>query len=229
MVLICFNAKASLIAGGASYAVAFYLHGLPYARMKWASVALMGITAMQWAEGFLWLGDPRICGLTNLLLTVGLIPLALLVQAWGPLFGSLYEVPLSARKRTFGLLLVAGLAFVVLHRLYYWPWFTQVTPQGYLNWWSPQNPPYYHPWFYALWAFLIGAPFLLWWRPLWQALAIVSWGWLWALLSYWFTDNAASNWCFFVSFYSVFLLIYALLLPDASKALQASKGTQEQL
>ena len=57
-------------------------------------------------------------------------------------------------------------------------------------------------------------PFLLWWRPFWQSLLIVSWGWGWATLSYLVTDSAASHWCFFVSFYAVFVLVYALLVKD---------------
>jgi len=68
-----------------------------------------------------------------------------------------------------------------------------------------------------LWALIIGLRFLLWWRPFWQSVVIVFWGWLWATLSYLFTDNAASNWCFFVSFYALFLLAYALMIPDPSK------------
>lgn len=210
---MCFNAPSSLIAGGCSYGVAVYLHRRNHPRFKWAALALMGITAMQWVEGMLWLSDPRICGLINMALTVGLIPLALLAQAWGPLLGSMYEFPVGPRKVRFAFLLFAGLAFVIAVRWAYQPLYTQVTPQGYLNWWSPQNPPVYEWWVYSLWAGIIGMPFLLWWRPFWQSLLIVSWGWLWAALSYFFTDNAASNWCFFVSFYSLFLVVYALITP----------------
>lgn len=211
---MCFSATASLVAGGCSYGVAAYLHRRNHPKLKWSAIALMGITAMQWVEGFLWLGNPRICGIINMLLTVGLIPLALLTQAWGPLFGSLYEKPLKNRRLVFYLLMVLGLFLVALGRFYYQPIYTQVTPQGYLNWWSPQNPPLYEPWAYSLWALVIGLPFLIWWRPFWQSLLMVSWGWLWAALSYIFTDNAASNWCFFVSFYSLFLVAYAFMIPD---------------
>ncbi|MBF0501362.1 MAG: hypothetical protein HQM09_14575 [Candidatus Riflebacteria bacterium] len=210
---MCFSAPSSLVAGSCSYGVAVYLHRRNHPRFKWAAVALMGITMMQWAEGLLWLGNPRICGLINMVLTVGLIPVALLAQAWGPLLGSVYEFPIRPRKHLFLPLLFAGLAFVIAVRWAYWPIFTQITPQGYLNWWSPQNPPVYELWVYSLWACIIGMPFLLWWRPFWQSLVIVSWGWLWAALSYLYTDNAASNWCFFVSFYSLFLLVYALMIP----------------
>jgi len=41
-----------------------------------------------------------------------------------------------------------------------------------------------------LWALVIGAPFLLWWRPFWQSVLIVSWGWIWATMSYIYTDSA---------------------------------------
>jgi hypothetical protein len=186
--------------------------------LKWSAVALMGITAMQWAEGILWLDGPKPHGALNQLLTVWLIPLALLVQPWGPLLGSTFDQPVRGRRVPFYLLLVLGLTVVVTARVIYQPTYTQVTPEGHLNWWSPRNPPVFAPWAYGLWACLIGAPFLLWWRPFWQALLIVSWGWAWAIASYLLTDSAASHWCFFVSFYAAFVLIYAFMAKDEPKA-----------
>ncbi len=174
----------------------------------------MGITAMQWAEGLLWLDGPQPHGAVNQLLTIGLIPLALLAQAWGPLFGSTFDQPVRPRRWAFFLVLTLGLTVVVAARLFYQPTFTQVTPQGHLNWWSPQNPPVFSPWAYGLWAAVIGAPFLLWWRPFWQALLIVSWGWGWAVVGFLLTDSAASYWCFFVAFYAAFVLIYAFMVTD---------------
>jgi hypothetical protein len=195
------------LAGAGVYGVAAYLLRRDNPRLKWSGVALMGITAMQWVEGALWLDGPAPDGFVNQLLTIGLIPLALLAQAWGPLLGSLFRL-------AFYLLLLLGLSIVVVARVKYQPTYTQVTPQGHLNWWSPRNPPVFSPWAYGLWAIVIGAPFLLWWRPFWQSLLIVSWGWWWATLSYLVTDSAASHWCFFVSFYAVFVLVYAILVKD---------------
>ncbi|WP_146451602.1 hypothetical protein [Bythopirellula polymerisocia] len=180
-------------------------------RLKFAAVALMGVTAMQWVEAVLWLDGPLPHGTINQLITVGLIPLALLAQAWGPLFGSTFVVPLRQRRLPFFLLLVAGLLMVVTARIIYHPTHTLVTPQGHLNWWSPQNPPVFLSWAFGLWAVVIGTPFLLWWRPFWQSLLIVSWGWFWATVSFLLTDSGASYWCFFVSFYAVFVFIYAVM------------------
>lgn len=174
----------------------------------------MGITAMQWVEGFLWLDGPLPHGTMNQLLTVLLIPLALLAQAWGPLFGSTFDRPVSGRRLLFFLMLAIGLAFVVVARAIYHPMYTQITPEGHLNWWSPQNPPQFAAWAYFLWAVIIGAPFLLWWRPFWQALLIVSWGWLWAVIGFNITDSAASYWCFFVTFYAAFILVYSFMIRD---------------
>ena len=176
----------------------------------------MGITAMQWVEGLLWLDGPQLHGALNQILTIAFIPLALLSQAWGPLFGSIYELPIRGRRKSFFGLLILGLSIVVVARLVYQPSYTQVTPEGHLNWWSPQNPPYFAIWAYALWALVIGTPFLLWWRPFWQSLLIVSWGWFWATVSYLYTDSAASYWCFYVSFYAAFVLIYAFMLEKQS-------------
>jgi hypothetical protein len=114
------------------------------------------------------------------------------------------------------------LTIVVTARVIYQPTYTQVTPEGHLNWWSLRNPPVFAPWAYGLWAFVIGAPFWLWWRPFWQALLIVSWGWAWAIGSYLLTDSAASHWCFFVSFYAAFVLIYAFMAKDSPRG--ATRG-----
>jgi hypothetical protein len=201
------------LAAGCAYGVSAYLLRRNNPRLKWGAVALMGITAMQWVEGFLWLDGPTPHGVVNQILTVGLIPLALLAQAWGPLFGSTFDLPVRPRRWPFFVLLILGLAIVTVARGLHQPTHTQVTPQGYLNWWSPRNPPVFVPWAYALWGAVIGAPFLLWWRPFWQGLLIVSWGWFWATVSFLLTDSAASHWCFFVSFYAAFVLVYALMVP----------------
>jgi hypothetical protein len=211
---ICFSATSSLLAAGCAYGVSAYLLRRRHPRLKWAAVALMGITAMQWVEGFLWLDGPTPHGVVNRLLTVGLIPPALLAQAWGPLLGSTFDRPVRPRRRPFFALLILGLTIVTVARVLYHPTYTQVTPQGHLNWWSPGNPPVFAPWAYALWGAVIGAPFLVWWRPFWQSLLIVSWGWVWATVSFLRTDSAASHWCFFVSFYAAFVLVYALLVRD---------------
>lgn len=213
---ICFNATSSLLAGGCAYGVAAYLMRRDSPRLRWSAVALVGITAMQWVEGALWLDGPTPHGPLNQFLTVALIPLALLVQAWGPLFGSTFDLPIRGRRLPFYLLLVVGLTIVIAARAYYQPTFTQITPEGHLNWYSPRNPPDFSPWAYGLWAVVIGAPFLLWWRPFWQSLLIVSWGWLWATVGFILTDSAASYWCFFVSFYAAFVLIYAFMAKDKS-------------
>ena len=44
-----------MIAGGCAYGAAAYLLWRDHPRLKWAGVALAGITAMQWVEALLWL------------------------------------------------------------------------------------------------------------------------------------------------------------------------------
>jgi hypothetical protein len=213
------------MAGGSAYCVSAYLLRRDNPRLKWGGVALMGITAMQWVEGILWLDGPIPHGAVNQFLTIVLIPLALLSQVWGPLFGSTFELPVKNRRVPFYLFLVLGLTIVVVARIVYQPTYTQVTPQGHLNWWSDRNPPVFAIWAYGLWAVVIGAPFLMWWRPFWQSLLIVSWGWFWATFSYLATDSAASYWCFYVSFYAAFVLIYAFMVPDKKQPIQKTLRT----
>jgi hypothetical protein len=213
-IAICFNAASSILAGGCAYGVAAYLLRRDHPRLKWSGIALIGITAMQWVEGALWLNGPTPHGIVNQILTVVLIPLALLAQPWRPLLGSAFDRPLRGRRWAFFALLLLGLATVVIARIVYQPTHTQVTSHGHLNWWSPRNPPQFPLWAYSFWGLLIGTPFLLWWRPLWQSLLIVSWGWIFAAIGYAFTDSAASYWCFYVSFYAVFVLVYAMMVND---------------
>jgi hypothetical protein len=80
---ICFDATSSLLASSGAYGAAVYLLRRENRRLKWGAIALMGITAMQWVEGLLWLDGPTPHGALNHLLTIVLIPLALLAQAWG--------------------------------------------------------------------------------------------------------------------------------------------------
>lgn len=211
---MCFDARSSLLAGAFTYGSALHLFRRENPRLKWCAVSIAGISAMQWAEGFLWLDGPVPQGALNHALTTVAIPLALVAQPLGPLLGSLYVLPLRRRRFSFFLLLLAAVVMVTGARLLYQPVYTQVTPDGHLNWWSPANPPVFSAWSYGLWAGLIGTPFLLWWRPFWQAGLIVSWGWLCALVSFVVSDSAASHWCFYVSFYALFTLIYAATVKD---------------
>ena len=111
--------------------------------------------AMQWTEAVLWLDGPKPHGIVNQMVTIGLIPLALLAQAWGPLFGSAFDRPVRERRVPFYFLLILGLAFVVVIRAVYQPTHTQITPEGHLNWYSPQKPPGFVAWAYGLWAVVI--------------------------------------------------------------------------
>ena len=38
------------------------------------------------------------------------------------------------------------------------------------------------------------------------------------VVSFLLTDSAASHWCFFVSFYAAFVLIYAFMVSDPPKS-----------
>ncbi|XOF32237.1 MAG: hypothetical protein ACL93V_09270 [Candidatus Electrothrix sp. YB6] len=223
---MCYDATSSLVGACCGYGVAAYLLRRDNPRLKWGAVALMGITAMQWTEAILWLDGPTPHGMVNQLVTVALIPLALLAQAWGPLFGSAFDRPVRERRVPFYFLLIVGLVFVVAVRAIYHPTHTQITPEGHLNWYSPQNPPVFAAWGYGLWAVVIGAPFLLWWRPFWQSVAIVAWGWLWAVIAFLISDSAASYWCFFVTFYAAFILIYSFMVSDEPKAKEGSPVTR---
>ncbi len=222
---MCYDATSSFLGGSIAYGVAAFIYRRPRPRMKWCAIGLCGITAMQWVEGFLWLDGPAPGSPFNKFLTIVFIPIALLAQAWGTLIGSTYDIPIKGRTKMFYGLLGLAFSIVFLARVVYWPTETHVTPEGHLNWYSPENPPVFQVWSYSLWALVIGAPFLIWWRPVWQSLAIVSWGWLCAALSFIYTDSAASHWCYCVTVYAALVLVYSYTLPAAKPhSLESCEG-----
>jgi len=175
---------------------------------------------MQVAEAALWLTSPgQRCTVANRVLTVTAVPLALSLQVIGPLLGAQLIISLSQHARVavllaaFGSLPIIGSIFVTTFE---GAWCTTVTADGYLLWsydtdldsaseeavlWLLNCLP---------WWLAIASPFLLWWRPLWQALTIAALGFFLFVFAIATTDSPASNWCLFLSFNSVLMIAWTI-------------------
>jgi hypothetical protein len=185
---------------------------IPY--FQWIGVILIGWCGMQFDELLLWLTNPRECTFSNQLITMTLIPLVLMLQPLGSLWGSLYVIPWkksSDTRKQFMVVYSILIVFVVLAEHFYKPEkvCTTITPQGHLNWHTREHSLYEYTYF--VWAFIILLPLLLYWNTrvllLFILLCMPTIGFITGLR----TDSKASIWCYYTSYVSVVSIItYAM-------------------
>jgi len=85
---MCWNFEVSISSGIIIYIIAFYIWFRNYNYDRWVSIVLLAIGAIQWIEAFLW---KNLDSKYNFTITNYLIPLVLLMQLAGSLYGaSLY-------------------------------------------------------------------------------------------------------------------------------------------
>ena len=218
---MCFSVEASLAAAAVGYTTALllWLRHTPHA--VWLAVSLAGWCSMQLAEAALWMtsppsGDASSCSSMNMLLSVSAVPLALSLQVWGPCLGCALFVlqhaadhtavsPLATRRRVvLALLALAGatpLLTYSMNAVRHGPWCTVQTEQAHLQWAYQGTSVGKAQWLTTglAWCSLITTPFLLYWRPLWQAITLTVTGTAFMLFALAVTDSPASNWCYYVS------------------------------
>ena len=88
---MCYSVLSSLKTTTLSLFAIIYLltSGIPH--FQWIALILVGWCGMQFDELLLWLTNPKKgCTIWNKLITVTLIPLVLILQPLGSLYGSLY-------------------------------------------------------------------------------------------------------------------------------------------
>ena len=91
---MCYSVESSLKTTSISLVAIIYLlsSGIPH--FKWIACALIGWCSMQFAELLLWLTKPRKeCTIWNKIITLTLIPIVLMLQPLGALWGSIYAIP----------------------------------------------------------------------------------------------------------------------------------------
>jgi hypothetical protein len=211
---MCYSVESSLKTTLLSlFAIVILLTSkIPY--FQWIGVILIGWCGMQFDELLLWLTNPRECTFSNKLITMTLIPLVLMLQPLGSLWGSLYVIPWkksSGTRKQFMILysilivcLVLGEHFYKLEKVC-----TTITNQGHLNWHTRKQSIF--PYVYFVWGILIFLPLYLYWNTsrvlLFLLLFMPTVGFVTGLR----TDSKASIWCYYTSYVSVVSVItYAL-------------------
>jgi hypothetical protein len=176
---------------------------------------------MQFAELLLWTTDPRKgCTDFNRLVTMTLIPVVLMLQPLGALFGSLYAIPWAKStdfRKTFIVLYSILVILAVSYFHYYKPYktCTTVTKGGHL-YWSTSDPKLpdnlINVVFYFIWGLMISLPlFMFWNKNIGIVLALVlipGFGFSYGLLN---TDSRASIWCYYTSYTSIIASGFLLL------------------
>jgi len=209
---MCYSVESSLQTTLLSLFAIVILLTSKIPHFQWIGMTLIGWCGMQFDELLLWLTNPGSgCTFSNKLITMTLIPLILILQPLGSLWGSLYVIPWKKSSDTrklfmilYSILIVSG----VLVEQFYKPdkVCTTITKQGHLNW-HTRNISIFYAYTYFLWGFLILLPLLLYWNTSlllpFLLLILPTFGFITGLR----TDSKASIWCYYTSYVSVVSLI----------------------
>jgi len=227
---MCYSIESSLKTTTISLIAIIYLlsSGIPH--FQWIACGLIGWCAMQFDELLLWMTNPRKgCNIWNKIITVTLIPIVLMLQPLGSLWGSLYVIPWDKssefRKNfiiyftIFIILIVLGVTFINPYKFC-----TTVTPNGRLYWNTSKFHEYtsYDYFIYFVWAFLIILPILVFWNKSYFSIFLLGITPLFGFLYGLSTDGKPSIWCYYTSYGSVVAII--LLALKQSKILDVMKG-----
>jgi hypothetical protein len=221
---MCYSVKSSLKTTLFSLFAIIYLLTTNIPHFQWIGITLIGWCGMQFDELLLWLTEPRKgCNIWNKLITMTLIPLVLMLQPLGSLFGSFYVIPWNKssdfRKNFtiyYSIFIILAVSFAHLYKPE--KICTTVTKEGHLYWHTSKNwiktkniDTYFSKFIYFLWAFLIILPICIFWNksyllPL-LIVVIPTFGFFTGLT----TDSRASIWCHYTSYTSIIASIALLL------------------
>jgi hypothetical protein len=210
---MCYSIESSARTTLFSLAAIIYLlsSGDPY--YKWLAIVLIGWCLMQFAELILWSTNPRKgCTDLNKLITMTLIPLVLVMQPLGSLFGSLYVIPWSKStdfRKNFIIYYSLFIVSLVSWAHYYKPYkvCTTVTKDGHL-FWNTSNIELannlLNKSLYFIWGLIIIIPMFMFWDKnitiLVCLILIPSFGFSYGFLN---TDSRGSIWCYYTSYTSI--------------------------
>lgn len=223
---MCYSVESSLKTTSLSFFAIVYLlsSGIPH--FQWIGIILIGWCGMQFAEMLLWLTDPRKgCTFWNKVITMTLIPLVLVLQPLGGLWGSTIVFPWnkSSSTRKYVMVILTAVVLCGVYYTHFWnptKYCTTVTEHGHLYWMTvkdgdkPQknkkSDQLYNLTIYTIWAILIALPLFFWNKnPLLILLIVLipTFGFFTGLT----TDSKASIWCHYTSYTSVISVACLLL------------------
>lgn len=215
---MCYSVESSFKTTCISLFAIIYLLRSNIPHFQWIAIGLIGWCGMQFAELLLWLTDPRKgCTIWNKIITLTLIPLILVLQPLGFLWGSLYETSWNKSSDIRKKIMIFYSIFIILvvsSCFYYKPYkiCTTVSESGYLYW---QTSKYGYTIsdisFYFVWALLILLPLIVFWRKHYTVILLVllipTFGFFTGLK----TDSRGSIWCYYTSYSSIISIILLVL------------------
>jgi len=215
---MCYSVESSLKTTCLSLFAIIYLLQSNIPHFQWIAIGLIGWCAMQFAELLLWLTDPRKgCTLWNKIITLTLIPLILVLQPLGFLWGSLYDTPWNKSsdiRKQFMIFYSLFIILVVSYSVYYKPYkiCTTVTESGHLYWHtSKYGYTTTEIITYCIWSILVLLPLFVFWRKHYITILLVllipTFGFFTGLK----TDSRASLWCHYSSSASIVSIILLFL------------------
>jgi hypothetical protein len=216
---MCYSVESSLKTTLLSLSAILYLLSSGVPHFQWIAIILVGWCGMQFDELLLWATNPRKeCTIWNKIITLTLIPLVLMLQPLGSLYGSLYVIPWnksSPIRKNFIIYYSIFIIVAVLASTFIYPskFCTIVTPKGHLHWNTSKYHTYttYDYFIYYIWAFLIALPLILFWNinilPLILLIVTPFIGFLYGL----YTDGKPSIWCYYTSYSSIVAIILVAL------------------
>jgi hypothetical protein len=222
---MCYSVESSLKTTTISLVAIIYLltSGIP--KFQYLGVVLIGWCIMQFAEGLLWMTDPRKCNLANKLITIFIIPIVLLLQPLGSVWGSLYIAPWKENKDfiikytvilTIGFLLFR---YVVAPYFFKYKFCTTITPHGHLDWLTTirdhSKKSYDVIILNFFWLILSFYPLTLFWKGprLWPFYILPILGFIFGF----YTDAPESIWCNITSYSSISGIIILFLYKHGIK------------
>jgi len=228
---MCYSVESSLKTTLLSLTTIIYLLSSGVPHFQWIALLLVGWCGMQFDELLLWATKPRKgCTMWNKIITLTLIPIALMLQPLGALFGSLYVIPWNKSSDFRKKFIIYYSIFIVLAVLastfvYPYKFCTTVTAKGHLYWNTTKMHEYtaYDYFIYFIWAFLILLPVILFWNKNDLAIILLTITPLFGFLYGLYTDGKPSIWCYYTSYTSIIAIIllalYQLKIFDVLNAL----------
>lgn len=210
---MCYSIESSLKTTLISSFAIVYLFSSNIPHFQWIAVTLIGWCLMQAAELLLWLTDPKkSCTEMNTIITMTLIPIVLILQPLGSLYGSLYIIPWNQSsdfRKIFFIVFTTLITCIIGFIYWYKPYkcCTTVTPSGHLYWSTFK----YHAksshidiQLYILCGVIILIPLALFWNKNFFGIILLTivpfFAFLYGGL---FTDAKGSIWCFYTSYSSI--------------------------